>query len=106
MAVEDTQKSSDSAPVYASDDIEVSFFDSVINISHRGEIVKMYMCRFDPSINGSLSNKLNITAQIVMPSVGFIQFILFGEKIINDMVANKHITQEQVDEVRRSLSGG
>ncbi|HCS71993.1 MAG TPA: hypothetical protein DIW51_18695 [Rhodospirillaceae bacterium] len=86
-------------PLYQSADGPVIFTDGVPSIAHGAGVVKFYLGRFDPDAKGGNPANQAIAAQVVMPAPAFAATAAFFSSKVKDLVLDKVLTQEQVDEI-------
>lgn len=93
-----------SAPRYPAPNMQVVYADAIWNVSRGAGVVKMYLIRNDQDFNGSQESKINVFAQLVMPSRSFVAAALFFNRQVNMMLANGEVTKAQVDELEAAFA--
>jgi hypothetical protein len=78
--------------------------DAVANIWPSGHTVKMYLVRTDPEISGKAEFKNHVIAQLIMPTDGFVQTVLFLSNALEGLIESKAIDKEFVESMRVALS--
>jgi hypothetical protein len=79
------------------------FTDGFWNVAvNKNGVIKIYLVRNDPAFNSS-NNRLTVFSQLVVPIGGFIASVIFLEKQLKALVADGHVSQQQVDEARAIL---
>jgi hypothetical protein len=74
------------------------FSDGVISFVPTVPIVKFYLGRIDPNMFGRGGAVMNPFAQVIMPTLAFVDTAAFLQQQVRRMVREKMITQEQVDQ--------
>src|SRR5258708_400927 len=74
------------------------FSDGVISFVPAVPVVKFYFARVDPNMFGRGGSVLNPFAQVIMPTLAFVDMVAFFQSQIRRMVRDKIITQAQVDQ--------
>jgi hypothetical protein len=79
------------------------FCDGIANLAPSGHVIKFYLFRSDPDQTGKPKYKNQILAQVIMPITAFIHSGLFFEKGLKQFVEQGTISQELVDNIKRSM---
>ena len=79
------------------------YADGIINLSTTLSVAKFYLARFDPSVTGDGTNKLQVFAQVVMPLQAIAQSYVFLEKTLSRMAKNNAILAEEIARAREVL---
>lgn len=91
---------------YPHPSIPTIFVDGVLNASRSHQVTRFYVYREDPSLNADNTSRPSPTAQIVMPTLSFIQTALFFESVLKQMVRDGQADQEVLDRARARLEQG
>jgi len=86
--------------------LPILFADGVVQIAPSHQAVKFYLYRTDPDTAGLNAYKNQVFAQIVMPTVAFVQTCLFFERTLKQMVAANFVPQAQVDAMNAMFDAG
>lgn len=81
----------------------VLFSDGVTSLARGLGCVKFYLYRIDPSVQGKRTVNPSAYIQVVMPAAGFAATAVFFEHQLKEMIANKEISQEVVDQFRATF---
>lgn len=84
--------------------IPTVFADGVSNFQPAPETGRFYLVRFDPAVNGKPESAVHAVAQVVMPLSAFVQTTIFFENMLRIAVADGHVTQADVDDVRKRFA--
>jgi hypothetical protein len=82
-------------------DVPIVFADGIQSQSYGFGVAKMYLNRYDPDPRAREAPTEVVVAQVVMPIHNFIMSVALLEHRLKMMVADKAITQEQVDSARK-----
>ena len=82
-------------------DIPVIFADGVSSQSYGFGVSKMYFMRYDPDPRAQNAPTETPVCQLVMPVQTFVTSVAFLEHRLKQMVADKAVTQEQIDAARQ-----
>jgi hypothetical protein len=101
---ENTQKAQAAAPGIPSvrivQDVPVIFCDGVASQSYGFGVTKMYLSRFDPDPAARNRPTETMVMQLVMPTDAFVMTVAFLEHRLKNMIAEKAVSQDQVDKAR------
>jgi len=64
--------------------------------------VKFYLHRLDPNMFGRGGSVVNPIAQIVMPTVDFVDMVAFFQQQLRRMIREEYVTQAQIDQANAS----
>jgi|ERR1700687_1246740 len=92
-------KPSGDAPNFPPAQMPAIYADAVWNVTRGPGIVKMYLARSDVDLAGSTASKVNVFAQLVLPSISFVGTAVFMNRQVQAMVKAGEVTQAQVDEM-------
>lgn len=106
MADEGTAPIAAPAPEYPGVAFPTVFADGVSSMANSPAIVKFYLNRFDPDFHSGGSSKPQPFAQVIMPMLGFAASFCFFESRIKVFLEQGYITQEQLDQFRKTLEEG
>lgn len=87
-------------PKYAFNPVPTLYADGIANVATGPGTVRTYLIRFDPSLMEHTDASPTVTAQLIMPTNGFLMIATFFEAQIKSMLASGQITQQTLDEVR------
>jgi hypothetical protein len=76
------------------------FADGVLSFTIGQQIVRFYLFRTDPNMFGKGGGKTNPFAQVIMPTVGFLQSMMFLQQQLERMVEAGIYTKEDVENAR------
>ncbi len=76
------------------------FADAVLSVTQGQEVVKFYLFRLDPNMFGQGGSKANPFAQVIMPTAGFLQSVMFLMQQVEEMQQKGLYTKEQVEQAR------
>ena len=79
------------------------YADGVLNVAPGPYTVKFYLLRLDPAFDGNPEARAQPFLQIAMPTISFVQMVVFFEKALADLVKQGVVAQSMVDEVRKAL---
>jgi hypothetical protein len=79
------------------------YIDGITNINITTNVVKLYLFRNDPSIDGSAQLRQTTFAQLVLPLEAFIPTVIFLSGALDDMVAQGTVAQSQVDTLKQQM---
>jgi hypothetical protein len=78
------------------------YCDGILNVAPSTHIVRFYLYRQDPDQVAKPKYKNQVVAQIIMPVNAFIYTGLFFEKALKQFVEQGTISQQMVDEIKRT----
>ena len=87
---------------YPPADLPTIFADGALNLSHSPTMVKFYLFRTDPHLEGKPTYQNQVIAQIVMPIGAFVQMQTFFDLAIQKLIDLNYVTKEQVETTRNS----
>ena len=80
------------------------FADGVLNVSISPAVVKSYLFRFEPSLQGDNQYQAQAAAQLIMPVDGFAAAVLFLSQHLERLVEANFITKGRVAELRGNMA--
>jgi len=80
------------------------FADGVSNLTPGPGVVKFYFTRTDAGFQSLVKFITHPFAQVIMPTVPFVQMAIFFERSVAALVSRGKITQAEVDEIRKRES--
>ncbi len=80
------------------------FTDSVLNVARNENVVKFYLGRSDPDALNDGRSKVVIVGQVVMGFKTFMQTAVFFESVLDNMVREKVVTQQEIDNLRKQFN--
>lgn len=90
-------------PEYPNPGFPVVFADNVSNAVWGNGVVKFYFTRHEPAmLMIAQPTKETAFAQVIVPFDGFARIATFFEAIVNKLIKEGNLTQERVDELRKS----
>ena len=89
------------AEEYPASTIPTVFADGVLNLAHGAGLAKFYLVRVDPSFTSPTENKVQAFAQVVMPMQGFLQTLLFFNKMLQEFVDAGVVSPEIYDRMHK-----
>jgi len=90
-------------PEYPSPHFPVVFADGASNAAWGRGVIKWYFYRSEPAmLNPGAPARDAAFAQVVMPVDAFAQMSAFFDQLVKSLVKDNHITQERVDQFRKS----
>jgi hypothetical protein len=79
---------------------ETLFADGVLNFAHTAHVVKFYLARLEPTLDGSPGGSSTVVGQVIMPVDAFVNTTVFFEAALNRLLEAKVITKEQLEAAR------
>lgn len=89
-------------PKYLDHNVPVVYADAIANVASSGQVVKLYLGRFDPALDGSNKAQFVPVAQLIMPLDGFAGLATFMSAAIDRMIADGSITREVLNAAREA----
>ena len=87
-------------------DTETIFADGALNFSHSPSVVKFYLFRTDPHLEGKSVYRNQVVAQIVMPVAAFVQMQTFFESGLQRLIDLKYVTAADAEATRAGQKPG
>jgi hypothetical protein len=78
------------------------YADGVTTIQPTPEVIKFYLARIDPNLKADGRALTQPFAQVVMPMSGFLQTVAFFGKMVQNLIDQRVVTKEQVDEAYKA----
>lgn len=76
------------------------FADAALNMAPQDGVVRFYLARLDPAMDGSLNSQFQPVIQVAMPVTGFLQMAVFFQAAIDEYVKRGIVSKTQLDELR------
>ena len=92
-----------SSPSYPPFNFPILYCDGVLNATHAGGVTKLYLARNEPSLTSDSTSFFSPVCQIVMPTVGFIQSVLYLNKFLEAVAERVPGTKEVIAELKKQL---
>jgi hypothetical protein len=75
------------------------YADVIWNVARGPGVVKMYLARNDLDLGGSPAGKINVFAQLVLPTLSFATATIFFNRQLQLMLQSGEVSQAQIDEL-------
>lgn len=75
-----------------------------MNIANGPNVIKFYLYRVDPTVNGEMAQQVTPCAQIIMPVDGFLTTFAFMEHAIADLIKKGELPKDLLEARRASIS--
>jgi hypothetical protein len=85
--------------------IPTYFIDGVGNFQPGSEVGRFYLVRSDPAANAVGLSALRPVAQVVLTNSAFVNTAIFFESVLRGLVADGHVTEEHIADVRAQFAG-
>lgn len=87
-------------------DLPTVFVDGVLNIANSPTLVRFYLARFNPTLDGSSQTQTQPVTQVIMPFDSFVQTTIFFQRALDNFINQGLISQDRVQEIRRITAEG
>jgi hypothetical protein len=77
------------------------FADGVLNAAPSANVVRFYLYRSDPELTGKGEYQNQVIAQVVLPTLGFLQAAIFFEKAVKQFAAQGILNGDIVENIRK-----
>lgn len=82
--------------------VPVLYADGIANLSPGNQVVKLHLVRYDNPVYGDGDARIEAVAQVVLPIEGFVNTLIFFERVLTSLVEDGHVKQELVDRLRNA----
>ena len=76
------------------------YADGVLNLVNNPNTVKFYLYRLDANLSGGHASKVQPFAQVVMPLNGFLDTVIFFDRMLDKLVAEGVVPEKLIEEMR------
>jgi hypothetical protein len=80
------------------------YADMIWNVARGPGIVKMYLARSDLDLAGSPATKINVFAQLALPTLSFATAAIFFNRQLKLLLESGEVNKAQVDEIEAAFT--